>query len=255
MHYKAERIRTPRNLSRKIQQLTPTPKSLTPEYGNRRRSPKSRLPSPRHLLGSHDRPARRPRDRSADLPRSREHHHHRPLCLSTVDNTLFDTPQRAPAQRGMVYSSSVRPGRQQCGKCGKYYSSKTKLRMHQMKKHSRELRLLVYIWIWRYYNVMMTSLSGWTLTRLSRYRVDREDNGPNIYSTKCERIHTCPKECPINVRFRIIAFCACFTSSINNTITYFAYLIRLRLSFAGLNENENEVIHEGSVSDELGTNN
>ena len=60
-----------------------------------------------------------------------------------LTDRLGETPTRTT--RGMVYSSSVRPGRQICQKCGKCYSSKTKLRMHQMKKHSRELRLLVYI--------------------------------------------------------------------------------------------------------------
>ena len=63
--------------------------------------------------------------------------------LRLSDRLAGETPTRTT--RGMVYSSSVRPGRQMCQKCGKYYSSKTKLRMHQMKKHSRELRLLVYI--------------------------------------------------------------------------------------------------------------
>ena len=49
-------------------------------------------------------------------------------------------------QRTLVHSSSARPGRVVCEQCGKFYSSKTKLRVHQMKRHSRELQLLLYIW-------------------------------------------------------------------------------------------------------------
>ena len=47
--------------------------------------------------------------------------------------------------REMVHSSSAKPGQVICLKCGKYYSSKIKLRMHHMKRHSREMRLLIYL--------------------------------------------------------------------------------------------------------------
>lgn len=66
---------------------------------------------------------------------------------------LFDVTQtpvptmarRNTTARRLIHSSSTRPGVIQCDQCGKLYSSKTKLRVHQMKRHSRELHLLLYI--------------------------------------------------------------------------------------------------------------
>ncbi|CAG5094947.1 Oidioi.mRNA.OKI2018_I69.XSR.g13957.t1.cds [Oikopleura dioica] len=90
------------------------------------------------------------------------HSEHRAACrkvqqLEVSRNTNgggeHDTPCRRSSSshhhhpRQLVHQSSGRPGRLTCPDCGKFYSSKSKLRMHQMKKHSKNMEMHVLIYL------------------------------------------------------------------------------------------------------------
>ena len=78
---------------------------------------------------------------------------HKPVILQkklkTFKNNIHSkytiTPVNTKVRRRLIHTSSARPGRVICDECGKFYGTKAKLRLHQMKRHSRDLHFLLYI--------------------------------------------------------------------------------------------------------------